>query len=520
MQGAKSKFGLLGSKVLQKIEALLNTPIEDDQWMELIKASSGVIQAVSTGAKSVHGLTRKALEKLQSIDVLDRCRLNAAEFLSVVVTHKKDQQHHISSILRSVLKFLQEIIDLMMKDYVESVESRNQPQQVEDSEYAFCASSLAKESIRRLNKVFAGGMDLVERLLVAATGLYWIPVHSLLSILSQILSLNSTQMKGKLGTLHSFELLAVLPGMQIMAWNMLHLMLSLDNKSSLCCFRKISQLVNYALQDVGNTPVEVSCSLYEATGQYLRVTGLAGVTMIHKSVIQALQYEFQASMRDNKEQNLHPLRKKAKTSGKRKKAKEIEQMAVEVEFFLNQKNQQCKSTQSDSTRRLQSQQSILELVTHFLELGANFIPLEEFKKLETLIGQICIQFRHIPGMELAVHDLLRSCILATTRYRSGLLSMGIWMFQEGSHAPSSDLRVLCRTALLNMDLLMHPRSLTMNPLSLQFNKTKVPPLEELSPGEDHPTVEESQPSQVSPQLESMELDSGDSLPDIDSGDSE
>lgn len=142
-----------------------------------------------------------------------------------------------------------------------------------------------------------------------------------------------------------------------------------------------------------------------------------------KSVIQALKSEFQEYIGSSKKQDFHPIRKKAKTTGKRKKTKEIEQLAAEVELFLSQKNDQ---TKTGSIERHPSQQSIIQLVYQLLELGANIIPLDEFHVLETLISQICINCRNVEEIQVEIYTLLQNCIKTTTRYRSRLLSM-VWI---------------------------------------------------------------------------------------------
>lgn len=99
------------------------------------------------------------------------------------------------------------------------------------------------------------------------------------------------------------------------------------------------------------------------------------------------------------------------------------------------------------------------------------------------------------------------------------------MFQEGSNASSGDTRVFCRRALLDLDLLMHPRSLAMLPPVIEL-KTKVPldhqevdDLDILTPGKE-PSDEDLDSSPIPQPVESMELDSDDELPEIDSGESE
>lgn len=139
-----------------------------------------------------------------------------------------------------------------------------------------------------------------------------------------------------------------------------------------------------------------------------------------KSVIQALKSEFQEYIGSSRDQDFQPIRKKAKTTGKRKKTKEIEHLAAEVELFLSQKNDR---TKTGSTKRHHSQQSIIQLVNQLLETGANIIPLDEFQVLETLIGQICINCRKVEEIQVEIYSLLQSCIKTTTRYRSRLLSM-------------------------------------------------------------------------------------------------
>lgn len=99
------------------------------------------------------------------------------------------------------------------------------------------------------------------------------------------------------------------------------------------------------------------------------------------------------------------------------------------------------------------------------------------------------------------------------------------MFQEGCNASSVDTRVFCRRALLDLDLLMHPRSLAMMPPIVEV-KSKVSldhhgvdDLDVLTPVKE-PTDEDLASSPMPQPVESMELDSDEELPEIDSGESE
>lgn len=174
-----------------------------------------------------------------------------------------------------MLSFVHEIVDFMLKPYEEeSLEALMMPQSIESTDYDLSVKGFVKASIKGLIKVFAGGIDLLERLLTTLKGLHLIPVDQILSICFRILSMNANQISKNSGTLHSFEMMAVLPGMQFLAWKILKLILSMNCKTLLKHFRKITQILNHALSDFDSTSVQVSCSLYEATEQYLRVTGI------------------------------------------------------------------------------------------------------------------------------------------------------------------------------------------------------------------------------------------------------
>lgn len=163
----------------------------------------------------------------------------------------------------------------MLKPYEEeSLEAQMMPQSKESTDYGLSLKGFDKASIKGLIKVFAGGLDLLERLLTTPRGIHMIPVDQILAICFRILSMHANQISRNSGTLHSFEMMAVLPGMQIMTWKILKLILSMNCKTLLKHFRKITQILNHALQDFDSTSIQVCCSLYEATEQYLRVTGM------------------------------------------------------------------------------------------------------------------------------------------------------------------------------------------------------------------------------------------------------
>lgn len=76
--------------------------MKDEQWCELMKTVSEIVQSVTSSAKSVHGLMKNALCKLQSLDTTDNCRLIASESLAIIAAQKKDPQLHISAMVISV----------------------------------------------------------------------------------------------------------------------------------------------------------------------------------------------------------------------------------------------------------------------------------------------------------------------------------------------------------------------------------------------------------------------------------